>query len=200
MARSLSDDCPYKKAQERSFSSTWDYRGFYRLRESREDGTRTFLCDTYDGHTWLDIFEHRDCERTCLCRTFKRRNSNTALAFSVTKEPTSITVKMHSGALRDTLKTLGVPDLPDREDSFDGLQLLQMQPSLAEALENRRKRLEGQSMRTDNDISTNRGSVVNYDLGVLVELFLNDPEVFRSYGFDNIYRDGFLDHDRWQRW
>lgn len=55
-------------------------------------------------------------------------------------------------------------------------------------------------MRIDHDISTNRGSVVNYDLEVLVESFLNDPEVFRSYGFDNIYRDGFLDHDRWQRW
>lgn len=102
-----------------------------------------------------------------------------------------MTVQIHSTALSQGLNEFGIDLQSWTGNRLDGLDLLQKYPIL-------KKSLEGHQ-RTHRSPGPRETRTIN-DLTILVDGFLDNPEIFKSYGFESLLNNDYLDHDLWRKW
>ena len=163
----------------------------------RESSLSVYTGDSYGNRSYIDTYMPRACSMQCRCRSLASKS----FAFEVRKTADDINVKLYSTTLQMELLPLLVPEeeFPRRHsDIISGFHLLKS----SNYLESRLRRLRAKR---------HYGLASNYfpgtddwfeyvkfeaELSLLVEGLVADDQVFDSFGYQTLYKKGFLTFDR----
>jgi ankyrin repeat protein len=147
--------------------------------------------DSFGYHSYIDVDEKRSCTPHCFCRQPEESN---AFTFMVYKSPTEIDVNIFSDSLYlEVIGLLGLEGLQigvvDQERILNGLVLLKNYHNLECHLGVLHSKLPPNQ--------TTHSLVLEMEL--LVDGLLADGEVFKSFGYEDMYERGFLDFKLWKK-
>ena len=205
------ESCPYFSANPTDDMSPI-CRPMFRLREHFSEYVPVFLIDlryfadhksslsvytgdSYGDRSYIDTSIPRACSMHCRCR----RLASKSFAFEVRKTADDINVKLYSTTLQVHLLPLLVPEpkfqSPQIPGVVCGFQLLKNIDSLEGRLRELRAKLQYEF--ADYSLWV-RLVKLEAELSLLVEEFVADDQVFRSFGYEKLYEKGFLTYDRWR--
>ena len=155
--------------------------------------------DSLGGRTYIDRSEPRSCSGSCLCWDLDKR-VDSEFVFTASKTKTSIDVTINSVVLNSYLARLLGRSCQDLVcQVHDGFELLRNLDSLMNQLHNLRTEMQdrppvGQltNLLFEQDVQ------LETELGLLLEGFVQDHQVFQSFDYENLYEKGYLSYDRWK--
>ncbi|KAI1177839.1 hypothetical protein F4777DRAFT_166655 [Nemania sp. FL0916] len=188
--------CPYSREQD--FVSVYLGRDglipCFRLTETFPDGSK-FIGDSFGNRTWIDSTKDRPCSTKCSCKTLNLNSIHDAFLFSVNKTPNTMMVSLNYTSLvsdvEDALAGTGCKPMITDHD-WDGFVLLKYRHLLIQRLEKMQKRW---SSGNHCDIGIHVRAEV---LSLLFNGVLNEPQIYRSYGFLHLHDQGYLELDEWE--
>ncbi|MCJ1354051.1 MAG: hypothetical protein MMC33_004038 [Icmadophila ericetorum] len=168
-------NCPYQP---------WPLK--FRLTEEFSSGS-LYTGDSFGNHSYISVDKERPCTENCQCRQLSIRDDFT---FVVYKTSTAMEVTICSDTLySELLDILGWAALLEnfnQQKTVDGLFLLSHYRSLKTHL----KVLPESSYQTSSLVS---------EVTLLVDGLLADGEVFKSFGYEDLYKRSFLDYELWKQ-
>jgi ankyrin repeat protein len=143
--------------------------------------------DSFGDHSYINPNEGRECSPHCGCRLHEKPEAFTFIAY---KTPTQLAITFHSiGLYSELFRTIDLQDMQLEATSqgavVNGLVLLKHYRALSARLN---------ALRST---SPTEGLLIS-EMTLLVRGFLLDGDVFKSYGYENLYEDGFLTFDHWK--
>lgn len=144
--------------------------------------------DSFGRQSYIDAGEPRGCSALCLCN--QHDETPEAFAFIAYKSLGQLDIAVHSSDLySELINAVGLEEMyvegRDQENILDGLALLKNYSTLKAHL---------YAIQSD---PLALGSLV-LEMELLVHGFLADGEVFKSYGYEDLYEDGILTYDHWK--
>ncbi|KAI9759870.1 MAG: hypothetical protein M1840_003072, partial [Geoglossum simile] len=178
-------NCPYRQTEPSN--------GFrpaskmFRLVEEFSDGL-VYKGDSFGDHSYIDTDEDRECSSGCHCRLHHQKPE--AITFIAYKTPTQLTIDFHSiGLYSEVIQTIGPGDTPLEATSqgvvVNGLSLLKHYQTLNAGLN---------VLRSTNSTA----DLLISEMTLLIHGFLLDGEIFKSYGYEDLYENGLLTFDHWK--
>ena len=154
--------------------------------------------DSFGDRSYIDTSMTRACSKQCRCRCL-RPNS---FAFEVRKTADGINVRLRSSMLHIHIPLLLVEGGNPQWDVIDGFHLLKNIGLLESRLRELRAEMQDTS-RSDSFFRTlipsrEESAQFEAELSLLVEGLAADDQVFESFGYENLYENGFLTYDRWK--
>ncbi|PMD17240.1 hypothetical protein NA56DRAFT_282038 [Hyaloscypha hepaticicola] len=182
---SYKEQCPYN-CDDLPFANKK-----FRLIEEFPDGL-VYIGDSFGFHAYIDATEERACPAECLCRMHDE----------VPDTFTFIAEKSSDGQLLVTIvsddlnmELAKITDLegfrPEKDLTHipvDGFLFLRSYESL---------RIHLKSLQSSYAPEPPTSYLIS-ELELLVDHFLGDGEVFKSYGFETLYENGFLTYEHWK--
>ena len=154
--------------------------------------------DSLGGQSFIDrstLSANRPCSDDCACGQLLLGAEKKDFTFTVRKTDSTMSIELHSFALSSYVgRRLGLA-----RDKIDGFFLLKHITSLETHLQDFRNFIQshppsGFWAYLDHEHDTQ----LEAELRLLVEGLLSDHQVFDSFGYENLYRKGILNHDRWK--
>lgn len=183
--------CPYRRDTGAPLEDHGTLK--FRLIEVFQDFT-TYIGDSLGGWKYIDVEEERTCTESCRCRMHDSHDLADNFIFVVHKDLNECTVMVNDTdllyELRDVLGAEHI--LPEfiRDQCFqkiNGFVLLQHFLALRERLEFLETYWASQQTKK------------YLCLKLLVDDFLADGDVFRSFGFESLYEQGFISFTWWNK-
>jgi len=144
-------------------------------------GSQEYVGDSFGDHIYIDVNEPRTCPVHCGCWS----NAH-ALVFTAIKTPNSFDIQFHSLELyQQVLRVVWALQKPMKNRGGQrvcGFTLLKYHDSLQKHL---------QTIRAVDQYERRNRNLVS-ELTLLVNGLLDDPDVFRSYGYENLAKKGYL--------
>jgi hypothetical protein len=151
---------------------------------------QVYVGDSYGGGSYIDIDEHRPCSSDCRCRRAESEPDD--FVFIAYKSSSGLHIDSHDPSLCNEVAAVtggtAILELGDGvgiPTTFDGLAVLAKYEQLRQHLESR------PSLNADPSRAV-------LALSLLVDSFLTDREIFRSFGYENLYERGFLSFEHWK--
>ncbi|KAK0745826.1 hypothetical protein B0T18DRAFT_137752 [Schizothecium vesticola] len=158
----------------------------FRLVEQFTDD-QVYIGDSYGGGSYIDIDETRPCSLDCRCR-----GPESDFVFIAYKSSSGLLIDFHDLSLcNEVVAVTGETAILESEEgvgiatTFDGLAVLAKYEQLRQHLESH------PSLNADPSRAV-------LALSLLVDSFLTDREIFRSFGYENLYERGFLSFEHWK--
>ncbi|KAI0449589.1 hypothetical protein F5B21DRAFT_519979 [Xylaria acuta] len=186
--RGYAPNCPYFQKQSPVINDS--FLPMCRITETFEDG-QIFIADSFEHGEWIDITEARPCGHGCFCNALcgAVQERAGAFAFTVKKTLTNMEIFLHDERLRDVVtETLNETDRGLLSRGALGFVLLKYRSHLTTRL---------RQMQQDHNDSPQSDYKVAV-LSLLVNGVLNDPRVFKSYGFLWLHEQGYLELEEWE--
>ena len=154
------------------------------------------------GFSYIDRSEERPCLLTCPCLRLDHQNEENRFAFKIRKTTSSIDVELSSGTLSSCVSRLlgSVSQVPG-SNKIKGFLLLKHASLLKTQLQKLRNEMRSEMsvLGPWADVSHHeQRTQLKAELGLLVEGFIGDHQVFESFGYENLYEKAFLTYDRWK--
>ncbi|KAH0538908.1 hypothetical protein FGG08_004499 [Glutinoglossum americanum] len=183
--QSYEPNCPYRQGALQDLS-LFDARKF-RLVEEFPDG-QVYTGDSFGGYSYIDVDETRECGEVCYCR--RHNLAPDAFAFVAHKSPSGLTI--YSDQLYSELVQVVDPvalqaEEADQRNTMNGLVLLKHYPELQAHL-----------VALESQVALDSTYSLASDMSLLVNGFLTDGEIFKSFGYENLYEQGLLSFELWR--
>ncbi len=150
---------------------------------------QVYIGDSYGGGNFIDIDEDKSCSLHCRCR---RQSQPDDFVFTVSKNSSELRIAFHDldlckevFAVTDRTAVLDPGDGAGTPTTFDGLAVLAKYEQLKQRLASFPSLNEGPSWAV-------------LALSLLVDSFLTDREIFRTFGYENLYEHGCLSFELWK--
>ena len=151
---------------------------------------QVYVGDSYGGGSYIDIDEYRPCSADCRCRRAESEPDD--FVFIAYKNSLGLHMDFHDPSLcNEVVAVTGGTAILERGEgagipaTLDGLAVLATYEQLRQHLESH------PSLNTDPSRAV-------LALSLLVDSFLTDREIFRSFGYENLYERGFLSFEHWK--
>ena len=149
------------------------------------------------GHSFIDrspLSANRPCSDHCACGQLHRGAEKDNFTFTVRKTESAIGIELHSFALSSYIgRRLGL-----QSNQIDAFLLLKHITSLETQLQELRNDIQSHPPSESwTDLFYEQDTQLETELRLLVEGLLSDHQVFDSFGYENLYKKGILNHDRW---
>ncbi|KAH7342466.1 hypothetical protein BKA65DRAFT_292216 [Rhexocercosporidium sp. MPI-PUGE-AT-0058] len=180
-------NCPYRREECSNDFLSMDKK--FRLVEKLSDDL-VYKGDSFGLHSYIDANMERACPRFCFCH--KHDELPEAFTFIASKSA-QLVVTINSDDLYSEL--VGVVSLEDLQleeigqgKSLNGLVLLRSYQTLKTRLS---------VLRSELTVNSTISSLVS-EMELLVDGFLADGAVFKSFGYEDLYEHGFLTFEHWK--
>jgi hypothetical protein len=147
--------------------------------------------DSFGFHSYIDANEERACPAEC----FGRGHDQVPDAFTfIAEKPLTgkLSITINSDTLYTELANVTGLEALFRKDfprlPVDGFLLLRSYESLRTHLN---------TLQCAFTLNPTSASLIS-ELELLIDYFLADGEVFKSYGYENLYEHGFLTYEHWK--
>ncbi len=156
-----------------------------------------YVGDSLGGRTYIDRSKRRHCSGSCLCWDLDTRE-NSEFVFTVIKTTTSVEVTINSVILNLYLAPLLGHRLQDSVyQVIDGFVLLKNAEFLRNRLNNLRTKMQNSpSLGPLTSLMSKQDAQVETELSLLLESFVEDYQVFQSFGSEKLYEQGILSYER----
>lgn len=152
-----------------------------------------YIGDSYGSHSYIDANEGRACPQSCFC--WSHDQAPGIFTFIAHKSSSRLIVNIYSDALySEVIKVIGPENMEEEVlgkdgplKSLDGFCLIQSVQNLLVHLHR---------LRCDPFDSVLSSVISEMDL--LVHGFLADGDVFKSFGFEYLYENGYLTFEQWK--
>ncbi|KAH0553447.1 hypothetical protein GP486_006483, partial [Trichoglossum hirsutum] len=181
-------NCPYQRI---GFSNSLQPNSkMFRLVEEFSDGL-VYKGDSFGDHSYIDADQSRECSSLCRCRLHDQTPE--AFTFTAYKSPTRLAVTVNSIHLySELINAIGLEciqlEAPGQGAVVNGLVLLKHYQTLSAHLNTLSLSLAGNP--------TTHSLIL--EMTLLIHGFLLDGEIFRSYGYEDLYEDAFLTFEHWK--
>lgn len=145
--------------------------------------------DSFGDGQHIDANNDRQCSPSSPCYLYHSQPEKAVFTFTATKDSSTINVKIHSTPLRRKIRRVlgSVSTIRFEKDrhGFDGLVLLRYYEVLRDHLRN----LYAGQIHSRRFLA---------EMSLLVDDFLNDSEIYQSFGHEALFRRGYLTFEHWQ--
>ena len=148
--------------------------------------------DTKGDHRWIDITASQDCDQSCLSRLLDPQSGSDVFTFVVEKNTKDLWIRIHSVRLEYELKFLLGSSLIQNNGLICGLTLLKHHDLISTHLFRMRQNQASEQKRPEIARSVE-------EMTMLVNGLLEDPDIYRSFGYEYLAEHGYLCFDLWKR-
>lgn len=150
--------------------------------------------DSYGSHSYIDASEERACPQSCFC--WSHGHAPGVFTFIAHKSSSQLVVDIYSDALYSEVIQAISPEKVVEEESIDqgdpqkslnGFYLLQSFGNLRAHL----------NLLHSYPFDQTLSHVIS-EMELLVHGFLADGDVFKSFGYEHLYENGYLTFEQWK--
>ncbi|KAG7289319.1 hypothetical protein NEMBOFW57_005686 [Staphylotrichum longicolle] len=155
----------------------------FRFVEHFPESDQPYIGDSYGNQTFICFDEDKPCSSHCDCRQLGSQPDD--FAFIATKASTALSITFYDSALGEVVAAVsGEAGTQNTEawggTTFDGLAILAQYARLKQHLE-----------------LLDPGLAIVPTLRLLVDGFLADGQVFKSFGYNDLFERGYLSLELW---
>ena len=157
-----------------------------------------YVGDSLGGRTYIDRSQHRSCSSSCHCWNLDNRLDD-EFVFIVSKTTSTMEVNIKSTALYLYLVHLLGQHQDLASQRINGFVLLSNARFLQIQLNDLRE-----SMHNDlpqgplMSLLSEQNAQIEAELTLLLEGLITDHQVFRSFGYENLFEQGYLSYHLWK--
>ena len=157
-----------------------------------------YIGDSLGGRTYIDRSNYRPCSSSCHCWDLDNRLDDD-FVFTVSKTTSSMEVNIKSVVLYSYLAHLLGQHQDSASQRINAFVLLSNVKFLQTQLNDLRERMhidppQGPLM----SLLSEQNAQIEAELTLLLEGLITDHQVFRSFGYENLFEQGYLSYDLWK--